>query len=89
MYAYIITIIIIIVIDHEKMVSKRTSRIYPRWDVSIKVNEDIYDDFYVSVYDIIYQPNKYLNKEYSQMMEKLPLKDNATVLDIEPKPAIS
>ena len=62
-HVYIIIIILLLLLLIMKKWFQRTSELQDGM-FSLKVNEDIYDDFYVSVYDNIYQPNKYLNKEY-------------------------
>ena len=86
MYTYIIIIILLLLLlIMKKWFQKEHQGFTQDGMFSLKTNEDIYDDFYVSVYDNIYQPNKYLDKEYSQMMEKLLLNENATVLDIGSK----
>ena len=58
---------IIIVIDHEKWFQKEHQG-FTQDGIFSKVNEALYDDFCVSVYDNIYQRNKYFDKEYSQML---------------------
>ena len=64
MYAYIIIIILLLLLlIMKKWFQKEHQGFTQDGMFSLKVNEDIYDDFYVSVYDNIYQPSKYLNKE--------------------------
>ena len=86
MYTYIIIIFLLLLLLIMKRWFKKEHQGFTQDGMfSLKTNDDIYDDFYVSVYDNIFQPTKYLNEEYAQMMDKLSLKDNADVLDIGSK----
>lgn len=86
MYILIFILLILLIILIYKKVNKKEHQGFTQDGMfSLKTNGEIYDDFYTSVYDNIHKPQKYLNEEYAQMMEKLSINNNSVLLDIGTK----
>ena len=52
---------------------------------SLKLDGDIYDDFYANVYDNIHEPLKYMNEEYITIMQRIQPRKESVILDIGAK----
>jgi SAM-dependent methyltransferase len=52
---------------------------------SLKLDGEIYDDFYANVYDNIHEPLKYMDEEYSAIMQRIQPRKESVILDIGAK----
>lgn len=77
-----ILLILLIIMIYKKYNAKQLQGFTQDCDFSLKTNKDIYDDFYSNIYDNIHKPKKYLQQEYTQVIEVIKPPKNSVVLEI-------
>lgn len=81
----IILFLLLMMLVIKKMMRKEYQGFSQDSMFSLKLDGDIYDDFYANVYDNIHEPLKYMNEEYSTIMQRIQPRKESVILDIGAK----
>lgn len=80
-----ILFILFIILVLKKYYKKEYQGFSQDCEFSLKTNGEIYDEFYVSIYDNIHKPQKYLRDEYNEILNVIKPSKHAVLLEISPK----
>jgi len=80
-----VLLILIIILILKKCFQKDYQGFSQDCEFSLKSNGEIYDDFYVSIYDNIHKPGKFLDDEYAQIIDVIKPPKQSVMLEIDPR----